>query len=179
MQDWNIVATTRDGAFNRAARLLRRFGPVHRTGLYNVVVMRVDDVRRFLEQLRELIERDPEASASFGRIVPATTAFDFQTPEEFEAQAGNVARAWAAQFAGKKFHVRMHRRGLQGRLSSQDEEHFLDRVLLEELDRTQQTGQISFDDPDFIIAVETVGNRAGLSLWSKEDLQRYPFVKLD
>jgi tRNA(Ser,Leu) C12 N-acetylase TAN1 len=39
--------------------------------------------------------------------------------------------------------------------------------------------RVTFEDPDFIVAVETVGQRAGMSLWSREELQRYPFVRLD
>jgi tRNA(Ser,Leu) C12 N-acetylase TAN1 len=179
MEDWNVVVSTRDGAFNQAMNCLRSFGTVHRTGLYNVVVMRVADVAEFLNALHERFQSDPRIRADCGRIVPVTATFSFQSPEDFEKQAADVARRWAAQLAGKKFHVRMHRRGFQGRLSSQHEEQFLDHVLLEELARTGQNGTITFDDPDFIIAVETVGNRAGLSLWSNDDLKRYPIVKLD
>jgi hypothetical protein len=40
-------------------------------------------------------------------------------------------------------------------------------------------GRITFADPDAILALETVDCRAGLSLWSREDLQRYPFLHLD
>jgi hypothetical protein len=29
------------------------------------------------------------------------------------------------------------------------------------------------------VAVETVGTQAGLSLWTREDLKRYPFLRLD
>jgi tRNA(Ser,Leu) C12 N-acetylase TAN1 len=40
-------------------------------------------------------------------------------------------------------------------------------------------GEITFEDPDAILALETVGTRAGLSLWTREDLQRYPLLHLD
>jgi tRNA(Ser,Leu) C12 N-acetylase TAN1 len=40
-------------------------------------------------------------------------------------------------------------------------------------------GSISFDDPDAIVAIESVGQRAGVSLWTREDLRRYPFLRLD
>lgn len=175
MQDWNVVVSTREGDFNRASRFLRRLGTVHRTGMYNVLVMKVHDVAEFLETLRG----HPEMLPCFGKIVPVTTTFTFQSPEEFENQAAAAARAWVTQLTDKTFHVRMHRRGFQGKMSSQNEEHFLDHVLLEELARTGKTARITFEDPDFIIAVETVGNRAGLSLWSREDLRQNPFVKLD
>jgi len=36
--------------------------------------------------------------------------------------------------AGKSFHVRLHRRGFKGRLSTAKEERFLDEALLDALD---------------------------------------------
>jgi hypothetical protein len=64
-------------------------------------------------------------------------------------------------------------------LTSQHEESFLDGVLLEAVAQTGRPGHIAFADPDAIIALETVDNRAGLSLWRREDVQRYPFLRLD
>jgi tRNA(Ser,Leu) C12 N-acetylase TAN1 len=73
----------------------------------------------------------------------------------------------------------MHRRGFKGRLSSLEEERLLDGFLLEELDGMQSTGSIDFADPDMIIAIETIGQRAGLSLWTRAELARYPLLGLD
>ena len=74
--------------------------------------------------------------------------------------------------------MRMRRRGFKGKLSSVTEEHFLDDVLLDAMEKKGSPGHITFDNPDFIIAVETVGQWAGLSLWKREDLEQYPFVRL-
>ena len=80
---------------------------------------------------------------------------------------------------GSSFHVRMHRRGFKGRLSSQREEQFLDHYILTRLEQEQCSGRITFDDPDAIITVETVGQRAGIALWSREERERYLFLNLD
>ena len=48
--DWNVIITVR-GDFDRAIGILRRLGSVERTGLYNVLVMSVLDVRAFMEQI--------------------------------------------------------------------------------------------------------------------------------
>ncbi len=40
-------------------------------------------------------------------------------------------------------------------------------------------GHVAFAGPDVILAVETVDNCAGLSLWTRQDLRRYPFLRLD
>lgn len=103
----------------------------------------------------------------------------FQSPEEFEAKAREAVGSWLTRLAGKSFHVRLHRRGFKRRLSSQEEERSLDTFLLQSLEQRGTPGRITFDDPDAIIAVETVGQRAGFSLWTREDMQRYPFLKLD
>jgi tRNA(Ser,Leu) C12 N-acetylase TAN1 len=179
MKDWNVIVTIRDGGFARACALLGEFGAVNRTGLYNVVALRVADVGQFLEALRSRIEAEPGVRSDVGRVAAITQAFSFQSPEDFETHASEVVLQWAPRLAGKKFHVRMHRRGFQGRMSSQQEEHVLDKVLMEALAKTGTPGQIAFDDPDAIIDVETVGNRAGLAFWTREDLQRYPFLNLD
>jgi hypothetical protein len=75
--------------------------------------------------------------------------------------------------------VRLHRRGFKGRLSTQVEERFLDTFLLESLERAGAPGHIRFEEPDAIVAVKTVGQRAGLALWTRDDLKRYSFLGLD
>lgn len=45
----------------------------------------------------------------------------------------------------------MHRRGFKGRLSSQNEERFLDEVLLDALEQMGKPGRITFEKPDVII----------------------------
>jgi tRNA(Ser,Leu) C12 N-acetylase TAN1 len=41
------------------------------------------------------------------------------------------------------------------------------------------TGRIDFEDPDVIIVVETVGQIAGLSLWTREQRRKYSLLRLD
>jgi hypothetical protein len=71
----------------------------------------------------------------------------------------------------------MHRRGLKGRIQRTQEEQLLDRVLLEALRERGTQGRIDFEDPDAVIAVETLGDEAGLSLWKRADLERYPALE--
>jgi tRNA(Ser,Leu) C12 N-acetylase TAN1 len=60
-----------------------------------------------------------------------------------------------------------------------EEETRLSDFLLESLTKTGAGAHVTFDNPDAIVAVETIGQDAGLSLWSREELQRYPFLRLD
>jgi tRNA(Ser,Leu) C12 N-acetylase TAN1 len=111
--------------------------------------------------------------------VPVRSTFTFQSPEEFEARARDAALAFLPELAGKEFHVRLYRHGFKGRLSSHEEERLLGTVLREALEKAGTPGHVTFEDADVILAVETLGNRAGLSLWTREDLRRYPFLRLD
>ncbi|HXE96756.1 MAG TPA: THUMP domain-containing protein, partial [Dongiaceae bacterium] len=77
------------------------------------------------------------------------------------------------------FHVRMHRRGFKGKLSSAEEERFLDEILLQRLEDAGTPGKVAFDDPDVIIALETIGQQAGLSLFGRDELKRYSLLHVD
>jgi len=65
---------------------------------------------------------------------------------------------------------------LKGVLSTPKEERFLDEVLLQASGTAEPRGHIGFDNADFVIHIETVDRRAGLSLWSRADIERYPFL---
>ncbi len=179
MQDWNVVISLQERAFTRAFQLLGPLGVVSRTDFFNVLVMRVDDVRQFLEALRQRFVEDPEVRTILARVVPVTQTFSFQNVEEFEQQAQEVALRFVPALAGKSFHVRMHRRGFKGRLSSKEEEKRLAEALLEALEKAGTPGRIRFEEPEAILVVETVGGQAGMALWTQEDLRRYPFLRLD
>jgi tRNA(Ser,Leu) C12 N-acetylase TAN1 len=179
VKEANAVINLNARGLKQAIGVLGVFGPIRKTVFFNVLLMKADDVPAMLQSLKEMMARDPGSLAFLARIIPVSHAFSFQTPEEFEEKAGEIVLGWADSLAGKSFHVRMRRRGFKGRLSGLDEEHFLDRLLLEALEDKGASGRISFDNPDAIIAVETVGQWAGLSLWLREDLERYPFIKLD
>jgi hypothetical protein len=73
----------------------------------------------------------------------------------------------------------MHRRGFKGRLSSQAEELFLAHFLIDSLQQQGSAAELRFENPDFILALETLGQRAGMSLWSREQIARYTLLSLD
>jgi tRNA(Ser,Leu) C12 N-acetylase TAN1 len=179
MRDWNTVATLREGGFEQAVRTLAKIGPVARTHYFNVVVMRLEPVSPALEQLREWVGSDRNRFGFLGRLVPLAKIFNFSSPEDFEDQASQAVRSWLADLAGRSFHVRMHRRGFKGRLSSMQEEQFLDEAIMKGLAETGEQARVSFTDPEVILAVETVDQRGGLSLWMKQDREKYSFLGLD
>jgi tRNA(Ser,Leu) C12 N-acetylase TAN1 len=179
MPDPTVVATTHEQGFDRARQLLSQFGQVFRTGYFNVLLLVPDEPEAFLERFAAMVENVPQVMEVLSRVVPAADGFTFESPEDFEAKAREIVFGWASRLHGKSFHVRMHRRGFKGRLPSQQEERFLDEALLARLQEEGEPGLIDFEDPDAVIDVETVDNRAGLSFWTREDLKRYPFLKVN
>jgi tRNA(Ser,Leu) C12 N-acetylase TAN1 len=179
MQEWNAILSVREHGFRQALEVFGEFGEVKRTEFYNIILLRALDVTQMLETLRERAEVAPESLAFLARIIPVTRTFIFNSPEEFEERARSAVFSWKPNLLGKSFFVRIHRRGFKGRLSSMDEERSLDTLLLEELERSGGAGKIVFEDPDAVIAIETVGNRAGIALFTREEKKRYPFIRVD
>lgn len=177
--DWNVVVTVRDLAYRRAKDLLSNLGPVGDTRFFNVLVMRVDDIHAFIETVRERSAVDDRFSLLFSRIAPATHTFDFVDAGDFERKADELVGGLTPELASASFHVRLHRRGHKEWLPSTRQEQRLDRVALEQLERAGTPGRIEFDDPDAVIVVDTVDTRAGLALWRRDDLRRYPFLRPD
>jgi tRNA(Ser,Leu) C12 N-acetylase TAN1 len=159
--------------------VLEGFGEVARTGFFNVLAVRVADPAAFAPDFAAFLETFPAGAGYLARVVPATSGFAFADPEEFRDRAAEAALAFLEVLAGRSFHVRLHRRGFKGVLQSVTEEQVLDARLMERLAAGSRPGRITFDDPDVILAVETLGNRAGLSAWTRADLARYPFLGLD
>jgi len=176
---WNVVVSTHDRGYRRSRKLLAGFGRVVRTNFRNVLVLEVEDAGGFLMRLSELVAREPEVLTALARVVPAARTFDFATSEEFRTKAREIALEWVPALASKSFHVRLHRRGLKGQIVSPEEERLLDRALLEALEAAGTPGSITFDDPDAVIDIETVGRWVGVSFWTREDLDRYQFLRLE
>lgn len=175
--EWNVVVTTRDEGFERAERELRDLGAVERTGFFNVLVMRVDDPEAFVREISERATLIPDLmDRGISRVAPARRTVSFQDAEEFEERAGAAVRELAGSVAGRSFYVRVHRRGFRDSLSSHEEERVLAEEIFDALEERGESAEVDFDDPDAVVTVEIVGPRAGISVWSRDELERYPFL---
>jgi tRNA(Ser,Leu) C12 N-acetylase TAN1 len=177
MRDWNAIVTVQGSGWKAALRLLRGMAEVEPTAFYNVLLLKAADPHALLKAICDRAASEPEAVACLARVVPVARTFVFQTPEEFEARVREEVAALAPSLAGKSFYVRVHRRGFKGRVSSHAEEQLSSLALLEALERAGTPGRVTFEDPDAVVLVETIGSQAGLSVWSREDLRRYPFIR--
>jgi tRNA(Ser,Leu) C12 N-acetylase TAN1 len=145
---------------------------VHPTGLYNVLVMQVGDVRAFLDELHAHLGDEP--ARHLGHVLPVTDRFTFHDAADLSNRASRVALGWTAALAGRSFHTRMHRRGHHGDVHSNDVERAVDEALLAAL---APAGRIDFADPDVVIGLETVRDEAGMALWTRDDLTRWPLLR--
>lgn len=178
MLDWNVVVTAGRGGYEDAEAALRSLGRVERTRFYNVLVMRVDDTGTFLEKLETMGRVNPDLLGRFvSRVVPAEESFDFQSREGFRREAGRIVRDRSDELAGRSFHVRMERRGLEGVVDSQQEERFLGDEVLESLEERGSSAEVTFEDPDAVVAVETVSVRAGIALLGRDERERFSFLR--
>jgi tRNA(Ser,Leu) C12 N-acetylase TAN1 len=178
MGEWNVVITVREQKFQTAWEHLKAFGKVQKTNYYNVVTLKVPDLAAFQDRLAQLCADKPEVLNILSRVVPAQVVFTFQTAGEFDEKAREAVQRWLPELAGKSFYVRLYRRGFRGRIHSPEEERSIDDALLSALEARGTPGRIDFEDPDLVIDVETVGNRAGLALWTRDELERYPFLRV-
>jgi len=179
MNDWNAVITVREGGFAPTRRLLAALGEVKKTEFFNILVMRAADPFQLLVDLQGQLAGNPDIAAWISRFIPMQQRFAFQSVAEFELRSREVVLEWLPRLANASFHLRMHRRGFKGKLSSAEEERFLDEFLLNRLAEAGTPGKAAFDYPDAIIALETIGTQAGLSLFSRDELQRFPLLHLD
>lgn len=176
---WNVVVTLRDQGFKDAKRVLRQFGVVTFTSFFNVLIVHVEDLEDFLHDFALEFARKPFLQDSISRLTPVKKSFVFNSKEEFEHKVKSSLDEWLDRLEKKTFYVRMHRRGFKESMSSLQEEQLLDHYILSKLQEKGTSAKITFADPDFIIDVETLNNQAGLSIWSREEIQAYPFLNLD
>jgi tRNA(Ser,Leu) C12 N-acetylase TAN1 len=179
MKDWNVVISIFQDGFRRAMRALREFGEIERSPYHNVLVMKVGDPMALVASVEKRTEESPALYDAISRVAPAMRSFEFQSAEEFREKAKSIALEWSPDLAGRSFHVRLHRRGAQHHLPSPDIERFLDDALLDALNRAGTPGTIAFKDPDAVIAIDTVDDRAGIALWTREDLVRHRLLRPD
>lgn len=176
--DWNVIVTVRPGPQHEQEALsaLARFGRFRPTHFRDVCLGQVRDTAAFLEALRSALEEQPHWTDCIARVIPAEQTVSF-TPETLLERLKEAIAPLATRVSKGSFCVRLERRGLAGRVRTQEIEAALgDHVS--ELAAAQGTElQVDLKDPDFVIAAEIVGQECGVSLLSRALRERYPFVQ--
>jgi tRNA(Ser,Leu) C12 N-acetylase TAN1 len=179
VKDWNVVISIYQDGFREARRVLQQLGPVERTPYHNVLVMHVDDPTALLEAVERKTEEIPALYDSISRVAPAARTFEFSSIEEFKSKAQSILLESLPRLAGHSFHVRLHRRGQHHDLRSPEVEHFLDDVVLDACKATGTPARLAFTDPDAVVAIDTVDDRAGVGVWMREDLEHHRLLRPD
>ncbi len=179
MKDWNVVVSIYQDGFRRALRALRECGSIERSPYYNVLVMRVDDPAALLEAVERITETSTALYDAISRVAPAMRTVDFHSVAEFKEKIISVLTEWLPRLTGRSLHVRLRRRGDRHELRTPDIERLFDDVLLHATRAAGAPCTISFTDPAVVIAIDTIDDRAGIGLWTREDLARHRLLRPD
>ncbi len=177
---WNLLVTVRPGREPAARALVSGVGTL-RASPYpdDVLLAHVDDAVRALDQIDAAMKDDPRARAAIARVLPAQRTFACSSLDQLERVTRDLVGDWLDELADTRFHVRCHRRGRVDDIDPVEEEAFLGEVVLSELAARGTPGTIDFDDPDAVIDIEILGGIAAASLWTRDDLRAYPFLRIE
>jgi tRNA(Ser,Leu) C12 N-acetylase TAN1 len=177
MKEWNILATAFWGRGKDALRLLSLLGEFKETGFKDVLQGHVEDIMLFLEKLESLREENPGRMTSLSQILPLERTFSFSLTD-FIDKLKKAVLPYVEGVEGKKFYVRVKRRGHRGEMSSLEIEKEISSFIFETLEKAGKQAQVSFSDPDAVIVIETIANRAAVTLITREMREKYPLIKM-
>jgi tRNA(Ser,Leu) C12 N-acetylase TAN1 len=108
--------------------------------------------------------------------IPVERTFSF-APELFTAQIAEAVTPFVQHMRRGTFHVRIERRGLAGKIPTQE----IERAVADHLVSLARAHAIQletdFEAPDFVVAVETIGDQCGVAPITREISGRFPFVQ--
>jgi tRNA(Ser,Leu) C12 N-acetylase TAN1 len=177
--DWNVIVTVRagPGAEHRVLGALARFGRFHATAFRGVIVGRVPDVAALLDGVERAHDAGRPWAASVARVIPAEVVFSF-TPETLADRLKEAVAAFTRRLTDGSFCVRLERRGFEGRLPSAAVERAVGEHMHALAASEGKQMRTCFDDPDFIVAAETVGEECGIALLDRALRERHPLVQV-
>ena len=177
MADWNVLATSLEGRRDALLLSLRKLGRFRPGGYRNVVIGLVEDQDEFLVRVREALAAEGLLPTALAKVVPieTTALIDADTAVATLAAA---AEPFLDRLAGGSFFVRFERRGLKGRLHSPTVEREVGDHVWRALAARGHTPRVDFADPDAVLVIETIGDRAGLAVITRAIRREYPFVNI-
>jgi len=122
-------------------------------------------------------QENPVTMNSLSQILPLERTFSFSLLD-FMDKLKETVSPYVEKIEGKKFYVRVKRRGHKGEMSSLEIEKEISAFIFEKLEQAGRHAQVSFSDPDVVIIVETIANRAAVALITREMKEKYPLIKV-
>ncbi len=177
MKEWNILATAAREQERYLLRFLNDYGEFKGSGFRDVVLGRVEETDAFLRALENLREENPIKLNPLSQIVPLEKTFHFDL-SDFKDKLKEMLSSYVDRIENKKFYLRVKRRGHKGEISSLEVEKEVADFIMGSLEKSGKKAQVSFNDPDCILIVETIGNWAGVGFITKEMKQKYSLIKI-
>ncbi len=175
MLDWNVIVGVKPGGFLAAEAAMARFGAVERSDIVDILAVKVADADALVGQVEALIESEPGILDAIVGVVPLQHAFDFDGEEDFADNVGRVFREnWRPILKDKQFQIATRRRGYTSEVPRRADRGEKATDIVDELGMWG----LGRDDCDYIVTIETLHRRAGMSIWSFLDFQRYEFLDL-
>jgi tRNA(Ser,Leu) C12 N-acetylase TAN1 len=132
-----------------------------------------------LDALGLRTQADPALYDAISRVAPAMRCFEFRDIDEFKRSTISIFAEWLPRLDGRSFHVRLHARGFKFDWRTPDAERYFNDWILNSLKDRGSPESISFSKPDAVIAIDTIDERAGISLWAREELERHHLLRPD
>lgn len=177
--DWNVIVTVRAGPGHQRDLLqgLKGYGEFHATDFKYVCYGRVDDLQVFLDAVRAAQQAQERWTQYLARLVPIEQTFHFDA-DHFVERLKAAVTPFAQRMGSGRFFVRIERRGMLGRLHSQEAERAAADHLIDLVAARGERLSTDFADPDWIVACETLGAEAGISLIDRAMRLGYPFLQV-
>ncbi|HTT40692.1 MAG TPA: THUMP domain-containing protein [Burkholderiales bacterium] len=177
MKNWNLIVTIVPGPghVHEALEHLRALGRFALSSFKDVCVGQVQDVTAFLDGLHAARASGESWVDFIGRVLPIQRTFAF-TPESLQERIKEAVTPLLAEMRSGSFHVRLERRGLAGRIPTQE----IERAVADHVFTLAQAQGVQletdFADPDYVVVIETLGEQGGVALIPREVRNRYPWV---
>ena len=175
--DWNVVATARGGHEFALLTAIGDMGWFESASTRDVIVGRVEDGRRFLDELGARLCQDVRIPASLGHVMTVTRTVEL-TGEGPHPELEAAVRELARELRTSTYHVRVGVHGRRGTLHAHHLERHLGDVVWDELVRAGQQPHVIFDDPDVVLQIEVLADRAGIGFIDRSMRERYPFLRV-
>jgi tRNA(Ser,Leu) C12 N-acetylase TAN1 len=177
VRPWNVLATALEGRRDALLMALRRLGRFGGGGYRNILTGLVSDPPTFLAEVREALASDRLLATALARLVPIELRVRFD-PDDPATDLAAAAEPFLDRIGSGTFYVRVERRGLKGRLHSGAVEREVGTRVWTALAARGHVPHVAFQDPDHVLAVETLGEEAGLGLLPRTLRHDYPFVRV-
>ena len=165
------------GHNRRLSRLLRAFGDFRRTRFLGVFARHVRQPWWFFDELVRLEQESPGSLDPVSKLIPIDKTFEFSVAD-FEERLKEVLIPYAERIKSGSFYVRIERRGHKGEIHSQHVEQDLGHMLIEHLEASGHAPSLTFNDPDFILVVETLDETCGVAALPRDVRERFPVIRV-